>query len=218
MKIGGLWNDDVSWNFHITAKNKFRQVIAEDPECHGSSLKLLREIVFDPRLIYEDSDTLVLNEMFLRKLREDYLAAYMSYEPGLIEKQITENMVNFVLALYRNDTAYFERIGGVISFIAKNHERFNDINGDYYNELIRIRDWWDANDYRERTRPWIRWVFNLVINKYKRNKFYRKSVNHALYWIHLNAALWKHNPNYHPDYWFGKKKGRQVMELYGGHF
>lgn len=218
MKIGGLWDTDIAWNLHIESKNTFRKMIAEDPDAKGSSLRILREMVFDDRLAYEKTDKLVLNEAFLYNLTVDYKAAYKKYKPGIIEKQLMEKMINFILAIYRNDSAYFERIGGVVSFIVHNHQRFNNMEGDYYDELIRIRDWWDANDQRERTRSWIMWVFNFAINKYKKDKFYKKSINHALYWIHLNAKLWKHNPNYHPDYWFGKKKGKQVMELYGGNF
>lgn len=218
MKITGLWDTDIAWNLHIESKNKFREMIAADPEASGSSIKLLRELIFDDRLAYEKTDKLVLNEAFLYNLTVDYKAVYKSYKPGLIEKQLVDRMINFTLALYRNDSAYFERIGGVITFIVKNHEKFDSMDGDYKEALIKIRDWWDVNDKRDRTRPWIMWVFNFVINKYGRDKFYKKSVNHALYWIHLNARLWKQNPNYHPDYWFGKKKGKQVMELYGGNF
>jgi len=218
MKITGLWDTDVAWELHISSKNKFRDMIAADPEAHGSSLKLLREMMFDERLAFEKTDKLVLNEAFLYNLVKDYKACYKEYKPGIIEKQLIDKMLNFVLALYRNDSAYHERIGGVVSFIAKNHDRFSNRDKNHYEDLIRIRDWWNANDCRDRTRPWIMWVFNFLIGKYKRDKFYRQSINHALYFIHLNHKAWKFNECFHPDYWFGKKKGKQVMELYGGNF
>lgn len=203
-------------------KDTFRKMISEDPDAEGISLDILDEADFDRRLAKrEDGEQPVLGELFVEALINDYNNAFDHYNPGIIERKYKDKVVDFLFAAYRNDSAYFERIGGFISWLVVNKDRFADINGNHLLVLTDLRQFWLDRDGRTRTVPWIDWGFKYIIKKYKKSKpdgFYRRSVNHVLQFIYLNESKWNHHEVFFPDNWFGNGRGKTVMELYGGCF
>jgi len=129
-------------------------------------------------------------------------------------------MILFTIALYRNDSAYFERIGGVGTYVCKNADKFKIIQddpwGDYSAYLVGIYKWWKQNDKRKRTKAWIAWMFIHIIKKYQDNQFYRHSINWAFIFIHLNHMRWEDDELFSPDRWFPASRGKFANALYGG--
>lgn len=217
LKNGGHYNDDEGWNYHILMKNMLREMIANDPEHYGRTLSVLDELPFDERLgTHEPGDKWRINEEFLFVMVNDYLKSYKKYEPQAKERNRVEKACKLIYSLFKLDTAYNTRIGGCISYIVHNKHLFTDINADYSKEIRSIYTWWKKNEYRERGRYEINWIFTYIILKYKYVKFYKKSVNHMLCFIARNAENWVDAPEYNPDNWFGKIKGRVLIDLHGG--
>ena len=227
-KISGLWTpirnedgsvDNTPWEFHIKAKDKWREMFASDPEATGSSLSLLKELLFNESLAVRNPDEQpVLNEPFLDAMLADYDKSFKAYNPGLIERSIYPKASKFTMALIRNDSAYYERIMGIMGYLINSHTKFADLNGDHIEVLKSAHEWWKMYDQRDRTKGWIDWVFRFIINKYKTDSFYKKSVNHILYFMHLNADKWQVHESHLPANWFCNGRGAQVNILYAEKF
>jgi hypothetical protein len=231
IKIDGLWNliknkdgsvDSVKWDFHKRMKDKFRDMIDIDPDAKGDALHILDNADFDRRIaVREEGEQPVLGELFIEAMLQDYERAFEHYHPGILERKYKQKVLDFLVAAYRNDSAYFERFGGMISWLVINKDKFPSIHGDYLFVIEELREYWKENDGRVRTVPWIDWGFKYIIRQYKRSKkngFYHCSVNHVLQFIYLNADKWTHHEVFYPENWFGNGRGKQVMELYGGYF
>jgi len=241
MFIDGLWNmltlpdgtkDPIKYIFHIIIKDRFRQMITSDPDATGNSLEILDGLEIDARLItHEETDRYVINEPFIRAMIDNYNTEWMKYKPGKLERKYKDFVINFVFALYRNDSEYTSKIGGIMSWLIMNREEFSNPNGNHLKVIEQVYDFWangslDAEgnviqpgDNRIRTKPWIDWGFRYVINRYKRGqKFYMYSVNFFLRYIYVNADKWVIIPAFFPENWYGNNKGYQTIELYGGNF
>jgi len=229
MRTSGVWApvikpdgtlDYTSWNFHIQSKNKLREMIDKDPDCTGSHLLLINEMEFDERLaLTEPGEEPIPNEMFIEKMLEDYLKAFNSYNPGIIETKIKNKAISFFKALDKNDIAYYERLMSFITYFVMNWERYQDINGDYTEDLLSLRSWWkEDSESRQRTSHWIDWGFKFILKRYPKNQFYFKSINHILQFIYLNHQNWVIDPRVYPENWFGEGRGKEVNALFGNVF
>lgn len=241
--IDGLWNliirpdgtsDPVKYNFHKKSKDAFRRMFDEDPNAHGTAFHLLDDVDIDKRIVtIEEGDRPVMNEMFILKAIESYNLVFDQFRPGILERKYKDKILDFLFAAYRNDAAYFERFGGMLSWLVVNKEDFKDIDGDYLDVLLDLQDYWlngsvDENgeeispgDGRERTINWINWGFRYAIRMYKRkikNNFYKKSINHFLHFIYVNGELWIHHPVYYPENWFCNGRGNDINQMYGRNF
>ena len=222
MRIGSTWETPMGFEFHIEAKNRIREMMAQDPDACGSALTVLKLITFNKKLtIKEKNDEPVPNEEFIAHLIQDYKKVYKKFKPGIIEKTLisTVGALEYGEAINRNDIAYTERIGGCVTRMtgrATHKEIGADPNGDYLDELKKMHIWWNTNDKRERTRPWIDWVFRFLINKYQTDNFYKQSINFFFHWVYKHREEWEVIHLYNPEYWFGNGRGKQLIEVYGG--
>lgn len=227
-KISNTWDliidkdgnkNTVKHDFHIKCKDRWRDMINADPDATGNSLQLLKFLIFDSSIAYRDKNEKPQpNEVFFEQMLDDYNKKYKQYKPGLVERAIKTKVENFIRALFHNDSAYYERICGIISYIIINKDKFKGQNVDHYTELHNVYLWWAKNDHRKRTWGWIDWVFRYTLNKYQIDMFYKKSINHMLEFIIINAEHWKILPTYYPERWFGSIRGAQIIALYGGNF
>jgi hypothetical protein len=233
MKIPGTWAkivkvvngkkivDTIANAFHDQTKNRLREMLVEDPDATGSKLLFFLDLTFDKRLAAttEPDEKPVPNEQFIIKLVEDYNRRFSLYKPGFIERRIKDRAIEFFVALYRVDSAYFERLGGMITYLIAQHQhKFTDLNGNYLTELKDLHDWWNENDYRDRSRPWIEWGFKFILNKYQTDDFYKKSINHVLLFIHNNHKNWIVDYRYNPDIWYPFGRGIECNMLHGGNY
>jgi len=219
LNSGGHWHTDEGWAYHIDMKNMLREMMAKDPDAKGREFRYLDNLPFDESLGRHDKDDKWrVNEEFMLVMIQDYLRSYKKYKPRAMERNRVEKVCKLVYSLFKLDTAYNSRIGGTISYIIHNKDKFNftDLNADYSKEIKSIYLWWKKNEYRERGRFEIDWIFRLIMYKYNHDKFYRLSVNHMLCFIVRNADKWTDVPDYSPDMWFGKVKGRLLIDLHGG--
>jgi hypothetical protein len=218
MRISGIWNDPIGFVFHITCKNKLRAMMEQDPDGTGKTLEFLDDFEFDERLAKNDGEGYVQNEQFIENMIKNYLSVYKKYNPSKNDLKYVEKMTKYGYAIFRIDSAYNSRLGAFISALVENSDPFKNINADHTKSLEKLHAWWKANDERKRTYYYIDWAFRFILYKYKRDVFMKRSINHILHFIYLNRDKWVHDPSYHPDNWFGKKRGRLLSDLYGGLF
>jgi uncharacterized protein YchJ len=196
----------------------------------GNDESLLDNLPFDERLArHEAGDNgQILNEEFVNALMANYFKVCDGYHPANMTREDKDKINNrfmrlaqFTLAVFRNDSAYFERMGGVIQFVVNNRDRFQKITAidqEHSNLIEGVRRWWYENDKRKRTHFWIDWVFRYVIRKYKTDMFMRRSINMALIFITANANSWQFDESYDPRMWFPAYRGKFANAMFKGNF
>lgn len=116
----GRWNTKESFLFHITTKNQIREVVESEDDLID---KLADLPVNDKWAICEPGDGgFVKGEDFVvamfnnwRSNADKYLDGYSGDKERA--KSIVTKGATMAIAVYRNDSAYFERLGGMISFL-----------------------------------------------------------------------------------------------------
>lgn len=225
----GLWNTAESFLFHITTKNKIREVIENDPNCEGLLLNSLADLPVNERwAICEPGDGgNVKGEDFLWAMLKNYKDNIDNYltdtDPEQRERQKAGaiNCANMALAVYRNDSAYFERLGGMVSFLSANVDKLNKIKNvdqEYSIILEGLHRWWKSNDKRLRSKLWIDGTFKILIKKYKTDMFFRRSINMCLIFIVKNHEHWADDESFNPDNWFPKRRGKFCNAMFGWNF
>lgn len=221
----GKWNTKESFTFHITAKDQLRSVIESDED----RVEELVSLPINPALaICEAGDGgMVKGEDFLvamfnnwKQMAPKYLEGYDKSKAESV-RTITEKGFQMLIAVYRNDSAYFERIGGMIAFLASNSDKLAKIkNVDQEHSIIieGLHRWWKSNDKRLRSKLWIDRAFKILIKKYKTDTFYRRSINMCLIFIANNADKWQDDETFHPDNWFPKRRGKFCNAMFGWRF
>lgn len=226
MKVSGTWETPEAFQFHKIFKTRFQRMIESDPEATGSTLDMIRDVEFERKLaVHEDGDYVHKNEEYIKILIENYRTIFSELNPPMKERILEKKFTDFVFSLFRNDSAYRTRIGGIVTFIVKHADKFQDPGKNYLEELQMIRDWWLLNDRRNRTHKWIDWGFKFIMKKYEseltktdKDKFYMKSVNFCFQYIYVNKDLWIDMPEYNPLNWYGYYQGVEVNELHMGNF
>lgn len=230
MIIDGLWNaiklpdgtkDFIKWIFHIDQKNMFREMMKADPDARGTAFEKL-DFTVDQRLVTKDpGDRFVLNEEFVRNMIGSYNAEFEAMKPGPLERRYKDRIFDYAFALFRNDSEYFIYISFMLAWLVVNKEDFADPYADHLDVIQDLYDYWKENHGRERNKDWIDWGFRYIIRKYKRNlksNFYKKSVNHLLYFIYVNAGNWVHSSAFYPEAWYGNGRGQDLIEMMGGDY
>lgn len=209
-------------------KDQLRSIVESDNmEC--SLDEIAPDLPINPALAtYEPGDGgLIKGEDFLNAMFNNWKQMNgkfgEGYDRNKIERsrKIVEKGFLIFIAVYRNDSAYFERLGGMISFLASNKERLLKIkNLDQEHAIIleNLHQWWKDNDTRIRTKLWINNAFKLLIKKYKTDMYYRRCINMCLIFIVNNADRWQDDNTFHPDNWFPKKRGKFCNAMFGWRF
>jgi len=225
----GLWNTAESFLFHITVKNQLREIIEGDPDHVGSLIDKLSDLPVNERLAMSEPGDggHVKGEDFLFAMLNNYkdnLDKYLEEKDPEKREKVKKgaiNVGNMGMAVYRNDSAYFERLGGMVTFLVNNVDKLKKIkNVDQEHSAILegLYRWWKVNDKRLRSKLWIEGAFLIAIKKYKTDLFYRRSMNMCLIFIANNAQHWKDDEAFNPNNWFPKRRGKFCNAMFGWRF
>jgi len=206
--------DGDSYNFHIKDKDLIRQVLV-DPK--PMTIRLLHQLVLKKSWIENEGEGSPEGFDYLKTM-------YSEYEKWLKEKHLkiptVERLVYkkawcFVLALFRQDSAYYERIGGMVTFIQYQKEKWGTTKEDHLKFLVMMKFWWNENDLRDRTRWMIAAIFDYLIAKYQKTLFYTQSIDWCINYLIDHKEEWKLVPNYDPSNWYPKGKGQINWLVHG---
>lgn len=225
----GCWNTAESFLFHITTKDQIRQILDDDPDKTGALLDKLADLPVDEKwATCEPGDGgFVKGEDFLMGMFKNFKdTADVYLKDTDVDKRDNRKAGvikagNMAIAVYRNDSAYFERIGGMMSFLVANVDKLKKIkNVDQEHSAILegLHRWWKVNDKRLRSKLWIDGAFRIALKKYKTDLFYRRVINMCFIFIANNAEHWKDDDTFNPDNWFPKKRGKFCNAMFGWNF
>ena len=209
MKISGRWNTDESYKFHVEDKNAIRAIIDGDPDCEGVGLEKLAEIKTDPKILMDHGEGITLNYAFFEKMREEFNRITKKHKLSFLHRRIQDSFWDKLMSVFKQDSAYFERIGGVVECLFGIFQQLEDIgvkiepNGTYEYIFKSTRDWWDENDQRQRYKHHYRYMFNYFIKTYESDDKFRYVVNVMLIWMNANRRNWIYHERFDPSNWYG---------------
>ena len=209
-------------------KDQIRSIL-ESGDIERNLDEIAIDLPINPALAtYEVGDGgLIKGEDFLNAMFNNWKQMNGKFETGYDRnkidrsRKIVEKGFLIFIAVYRNDSAYFERLGGMISFLASNKDRVSKVKNldqEHAAILENLHQWWKVNDKRLRTKLWINNAFKLLIKKYKTDMYYRRCINMCLIFIANNTDKWQDDNTFHPDNWFPKKRGKFCNAMFGGRF
>jgi hypothetical protein len=207
--IGPQVHGEDQWQFHNVDKQYIKEMVSSpDP---WSKLELLKQMVIPDKTTYlaNSGEGEPPNWRLLLELKKRFMYEYTKWGPSLTERLIMDKVWNMFLLLYKQDTAYFERIGGALTAMLANKDAFRN-KRDRLAALMKLRDWWDENDARESKRPLINSIFMMVINGYQNKPFVEKAVDWTLEMFFAlekeEAYNWKIVDQFDPNNWFPSKR------------
>ena len=208
--VNNKWySDDDSFQFHIENKDRLREILMSE---NCKELKLIKDIIVNKNWLYkteENERDLFPNTDFIRKLAEEYIKYSKTIRVPPVIKLKLDDMVMYIAALYRWDSAYMERGGGVIQFIYYNKAHWIGKTKDEKVKFLKaVRDWWNKCDERDRTREWLMNLFNCMIKRYEKQEFWYKSINWVFDYIIEHESEWEKSGQFDPVVWFPKGRGQ----------
>ncbi len=216
MRVNNKWTvNEESYIFHITNKNLMREALA-DGDC--KKLALLKDLTINKAwYTNENNEGDPPNMDLFRAAWNDYYEWAQKTGIPLFERPILEKVGQEIISLIRQDSAYYERIGGVLFFFIYNAHNWKGKGKAKRLQLLKdARSWWDEEDKRDRTRPLIHNIWNCVINGYQKRAFWEKSINFIIDWIIDHKDEFVYDPAYDPRKWFGREKGKLNMLIHAG--
>jgi hypothetical protein len=202
------------WEFHIQQKQICREALSKEK----LTLSDLAAISIDAKFWKVDKgDPDKPNYQFLLKMNSEYekfRKAHKHYEKKLsMKERIALNQCGkMLLALYKQDSAYYERIGGHVCVFLSNEEQWRK---DKLTTLISFYNWWNTNDIRGYSKKWINNAWVTLIELYQEKEFIRMSVDWLMEYLYAHREEWVMDPEFHPDKWYPKGKG-QITYLVSG--
>jgi hypothetical protein len=217
MRVNNKWTtDENAYIFHVQNKNLMREAIAEKGNC--KKLAILKDLVIELKWVNnENNEGDPANMELIRQLWASYYAWAKKEGIPLFELPFLEKAGMKVVALYRQDSAYFERMGGIMFYFIYNMQRWKGKGKSARLQVLKdARDWWYEEDKRERTRNWIDNIWGCMISGYQKRPFWEKSINFIIDWIIDHKDQLVYDPNYDPRKWFGREKGKLNMGVHAG--
>lgn len=205
MKLSNRWQDPDSWNFHIEDKNILRRVI------DGAPLDIIEGLVLKREWMSCDGETIPPNYDFFIAMHDAYDA---QVESGAIvvpevESKIDTKVWNFAITLYKQDNAYTERLGGLVTAIVLSKVGWVDKSEQERIVFLEgLRKWFKTHDKRKRTINWIMWVFDYFIRKYKSDDYYKTTITFLIDYIIAHESDWQIVDGFSPKNWYPASRGR----------
>lgn len=216
-RVNNKWEDEQSWKFHIDYKKIMRGIIESDDD---ADLLKLEQIEFSDDLLSPSNpgEGDPPNMAFMRRMWAESFAYAQQIGIPILLRPVFERGGKWVLALYRQDSAYCERIGGIIQYVNYNEKAWKKCKNKKQRVafLKDVRDWWNENDTRDRTRGWIMKMFNKLIKWYEKDEFWERLINFIINWCVAHQNEFEPHQMYDPKMWFPRGRGGINVMIHGG--
>lgn len=215
LRLGWLWASPDQWMFHRTTKDGLWQALEGDSISVVDLLKLLS--VKEEWIEMRQEDKIPVNYPLLLFAWGHYLKVYRKMNPSLLYRLGIKKLGIFILTLYKEDSAYIERIGGAIEYIIDHKEDWP--KGDKQARLLALEDlrnWWYEEDWRVRGKERLLRLFNKIIELYDTDEFIRKTIDYFIDTFIANAEKWDRAGGfYKPEKWYPRGKGQINYIVHG---
>jgi hypothetical protein len=216
MSIGWKWNTPDGWMFHKKDKLEFWRVLGEKRFSLEMAAKLLE--VKESWIERKEGDVCPPNFFLLKSIIDRYLESCADFKPPLLYRLAVHKIGIMVLALYLEDTAYMERLGGMLQHILDRTEQWDQAGpGCRAAQLEELRDWWHTEEWRQRYKEQITFLFNWIIEHYQKDPFIQKSIDFGIDCLLLNKENWQQADRiFNPKNWYPRGKGQVNYLCHGG--
>jgi hypothetical protein len=207
LRIGWSWGSPDGWILHRNIKDRIWDML------NGGKFDLKTLISFlsvkEEWLEIRENDKVPINYHLLLFIWDNYKSKYKTFKPPILYRLGVNKLGIIILTLYREDSAYTERIGGAIQYIMDHEEDWP--KGDKEARIMALQDlkqWWWEEDWRERGKDRLAMIFDFIIDQYEKEPFVTLTID---YWINNLLANKKNWDNaqgwFKPECWYPRKKG-----------
>jgi hypothetical protein len=207
LRIGWSWGSPDGWILHRDNKDPLWQML----EGGKFDLKIVISIlkVKEEWLEIRDTDNIPINFRLLLFVWNHYKTVYKKMKPSILYRLGVNRLGILILTLYREDSAYTERIGGAIQYILEHEEDWP--KGDKEARLLALQDlkqWWWEEEWRQRGKERLALVFDFLIEQYEKDPFVQHTID---FWVDNligNKKNWDDGNGYFkPESWYPRQKG-----------
>jgi len=212
MIIGGAWNKLTTWIFHIGNKDIFRAIA--DGE---KGIDYISKIKIEKEWYPQTEQEAPVNYKFLLDIIQayhEYLYVDKKVAIPYRYKIILNKSIQWAIVMIANDIFYTMRFFGCIYCIIYNEEKFRVVT-ERKQSFIDLQEWCLENDWRVRSKNWIKWIFNFFISRYEKEIFITKSLDFIVDWILNHKEEFVYSNLWNPEYWYPRGMGRLNWYLYG---
>lgn len=217
-QVGNKWNNDDGWEFHNLAKNCIRGFL--DGSCTEESFKELEVQDWWYEGLSEEDRKNGCTEPANVELLKEIIKAYIQ---AVEEKKIKvplkyfmyKKLLYFALSIYVQDSAYYERFGGIITFLVNEIPKHPDTYEGNKKILENTYKWYLQVETRNYGKQWMIGAFQKIIGRYSKERFYQQSVDVFLEQMRLHRTEFLYSERFNPDKWFPKGRGQISWLLEG---
>jgi len=204
--VGNRWENEEGWTFHSVLK---RRII---PFLLGSSDKIVinndevkPDWYFGPTIQdYKAGATDPANVDFLKNMIEHFALEVKEKRIKLpIKWKLWRPLANMLLSIYVQDSAWYERWGGLISFFVMQCDKL-----DNFALLREGRAWYLKYEGREYGQDYVLGAFDMAIREYPKGKFYTQCVDFFMNYLREHQKEWGISKRYNPGSWYGYGRGQ----------
>ncbi len=209
LRLGWLWASEDQWMLHRTTKDGLWKALQSDSD--PSIIDMIRLLhVKEEWIEIRPEDKIPINYPLFLFAWKEYLKRYRKMNPPLAWRLAIKPAGIFILTLYKEDSAYCERFGGVVQYILDHKDDWPKDNKETRLMALRdTRDWWYEEDWRERGKDKLLRLANKIINLYDTEPFIQKTVDFMIDTLIANEKNW--NPAdgfFKPERWYPRGKGQ----------
>ena len=183
-------------------------------------LEKLEEMEFRREWMQDDGEGNPPNYDLLKSLADElqYKVENGEFKPSFLERRVYLKMIFYVLVKMKQDSAYRERMGAWLSVTMLEPAKWQACKSreDRVLYFWKLHKWWDENDQRARTKPWIDALIKEFIKRYDSSDFVEECTN----WFY-NALIerrkeWVIDASYEPKNWYPVGRGYVQNKIRGG--
>jgi hypothetical protein len=215
LRIGWKWDTEERWHFHVTNKQALWKML-NDRQLSIRGLYDALQVNEDWLEVKEGEKRPHNYEMFYYLFKK-YKSNYRKLKPPILYRLAVMRVLIICIALYKEDTAYTERMGGAVEYIIDHAEDWEGKSKEDRLLLLRdLKQWWEEEDWRARTKGIIGYIFDFIIDQYEHEPFVEKSINFWVDSILLNKSKWNRCEGwFNPEKWYPRGKGQVNYLVHG---
>lgn len=216
LRIGWMWATPDQWMLHRTTKDGLWKKLNSDEDF--SLVDLTRLLAVKEEWIeMRPTDKIPVNYPLLLFTWRHYYKDFRKLKPPLFWRLAIKKIGIFVLTLFKEDSAYCERIGGVIQYIIEHKEDWpKDDKQTRLMALQDTRDWWYEEDWRTRGKERLLKLVNKIIDLYEHDEFIQKSLDFVIDMMIANESKWiRADGFFTPEKWYPRGKGQVNYVVHG---
>ena len=180
-RLGNKFDTPTTWNFHNVSKGVLKRFL----DSQTKDIEILSDLTVEqdwlepepsPKGMEKEPYNVDIIKLGIAEYRKQIklgnIKVPLKYLP------FYNKVIDECLALYIQDSAYYERLGGMVTFLIKNQARWKGKDKATRDKLlVDLYNWWRQNDIRDYSKGWIDSGFVYMVKGYRDEPFFEQSIN-----------------------------------------